>query len=363
MIYEIVSRLQAGADWGHGEGGAWRKYEYSTATTKVDAVCPRRVNDAGGEIEKRIVGVDDTDARVVVVATTNRPNAIDPALHRPGRFNREIEIGRFLRLLLAKERDTKKIARPDLNTRVSILNLLPTSTPHTITSDGLHTTASRAHGYVSADLAAIVREVGTPAIKCFLASAPLPSAESANPWQSISPQRFPPSAHLRYAHSIATPPVRFADIGGLASRLDVASVVLVGSFEVETLKKWSISPSNFFGAFPFALLIATYTYRWTGAQDEIDVLASSRSPAAVDSSTHEGVLLSLLNKMNKVEESVGVTVIGATNWREELVKPHTHTTFSRLMAGSTMRCVIILDSASGDVLRQSVDLPICLALC
>jgi len=40
-------------------------------------------------------GVDDTDARVLVVATTNRPNAIDPALRRPGRFDREIEIGGF----------------------------------------------------------------------------------------------------------------------------------------------------------------------------------------------------------------------------------------------------------------------------
>jgi AAA family ATPase len=41
-------------------------------------------------------GVDNTDARVLVVATTNRPNAIDPALRRPGRFDREIEIGKFL---------------------------------------------------------------------------------------------------------------------------------------------------------------------------------------------------------------------------------------------------------------------------
>ena len=71
---------------------------------EVDAICPRRVDDAGGEVEKRVVatlltemdGVDSADgARLVVVATTNRPNAIDPALRRPGRFDREIEIGRF----------------------------------------------------------------------------------------------------------------------------------------------------------------------------------------------------------------------------------------------------------------------------
>lgn len=69
----------------------------------MDAICPRREEGAGGEVEKRVVatlltemdGVEgDVDARVVVVATTNRPNAIDPALRRPGRFDREIEIGK-----------------------------------------------------------------------------------------------------------------------------------------------------------------------------------------------------------------------------------------------------------------------------
>lgn len=70
---------------------------------EVDALCPRREEGPGGEVEKRVVaqlltildGVEDESGkdRVVVVATTNRPNAIDPALRRPGRFDREIEIG------------------------------------------------------------------------------------------------------------------------------------------------------------------------------------------------------------------------------------------------------------------------------
>lgn len=72
---------------------------------EVDALCPRREEGPGGEVEKRVVaqlltimdgienGSDDGNDRVVVVATTNRPNAIDPALRRPGRFDREIEIG------------------------------------------------------------------------------------------------------------------------------------------------------------------------------------------------------------------------------------------------------------------------------
>ena len=73
---------------------------------EVDALCPRREEGPGGEVEKRVVaqlltildGMESTskdgqEERVVVVATTNRPNAIDPALRRPGRFDREIEIG------------------------------------------------------------------------------------------------------------------------------------------------------------------------------------------------------------------------------------------------------------------------------
>lgn len=72
---------------------------------EVDALVPRREEGAGGEVEKRVVatlltildGMEDESSagqnRVVVIGTTNRPNAIDPALRRPGRFDREIEIG------------------------------------------------------------------------------------------------------------------------------------------------------------------------------------------------------------------------------------------------------------------------------
>ena len=76
---------------------------------EVDALAPKR--EDSGEVEKRLVAelltlMDGLDSktgneqskrpRVVVVACTNRPNAIDPALRRPGRFDREIEIGVFI---------------------------------------------------------------------------------------------------------------------------------------------------------------------------------------------------------------------------------------------------------------------------
>ena len=72
---------------------------------EIDALVPKREDGAGGEVEKRVVatlltildgmGEDNEDGnhRIVVIGTTNRPNAIDPALRRPGRFDREIEIG------------------------------------------------------------------------------------------------------------------------------------------------------------------------------------------------------------------------------------------------------------------------------
>ena len=97
----------------HGETEASLRRVFAAARARapciiildeVDAICPRRADDAGGEVEKRVVatlltemdGIDGADGvRVVVVATTNRPNAIDPALRRPGRFDREFEIGPF----------------------------------------------------------------------------------------------------------------------------------------------------------------------------------------------------------------------------------------------------------------------------
>lgn len=72
---------------------------------EVDALVPKREDSAGGEVEKRVVATlltimdgmgQESQERVVIIGTTNRPNAIDPALRRPGRFDREIEIGLYL---------------------------------------------------------------------------------------------------------------------------------------------------------------------------------------------------------------------------------------------------------------------------
>ena len=110
---------------------------------------------------------------------------------------------------------------PDLNARISILNVLLAKTPHIITPDELQATASRAHGYVGADLAAVIREAGTLAIKRFLSSSPTQQpAEAAHLTAADLVAALPtvrPST-LR-AHAITTPPVRFSDIGGLESTI------------------------------------------------------------------------------------------------------------------------------------------------
>lgn len=89
-----------------------------------------------------------SDDRVVVIAATNRPDALDPALRRAGRFDREIEIG-----------------IPTENKRREILQRMLTSIPHSITEEELTQIASVTHGYVGADLQSICREAAIHALQ------------------------------------------------------------------------------------------------------------------------------------------------------------------------------------------------------
>ncbi|KAI0055886.1 AAA family ATPase [Artomyces pyxidatus] len=345
----------------HGESEASLRRVFADARAKapciivldeVDAICPRREDSAGGEVEKRVVatlltemdGVDgDEDVRVVVVATTNRPNAIDPALRRPGRFDREIEIG-----------------VPDVEARISIFNVLLAKTPHIVTSSDLRTIASRAHGYVGADLSAVVREAGTLAIKRYISQSPstTPSAEAqpivltAEDLDASLPT-IRPSA-LR-ADFLDMAPVRYSDIGGLGAtiarlresvewplvhratlaRLGVRApkgVLLCGppgcSKTVLVRATATESGVNFVAVRGPELLnkyvgeserAVREIFRRARAAapsiiffDEIDALATARS-SGTEGGSHEGVLTSLLNEMDGIEELVGVTVIGATN--------------------------------------------------
>jgi transitional endoplasmic reticulum ATPase len=128
---------------------------------EIDAVAPKRA-EVSGEVEKRVVAqllslMDGFVARgqVIVIGATNIPEVLDPALRRPGRFDREIEIG-----------------VPNTQARLQILKIHTRAMP--LASDvDLKEIAEHSHGFVGADLEALGQEVGMIALRGFLSSFPL----------------------------------------------------------------------------------------------------------------------------------------------------------------------------------------------
>jgi len=120
---------------------------------EVDAITPER-SAAAGDVERRVVaqlltlmdGLDET-SEVVVIGATNRPDAIDPALRRAGRFDREIEV-----------------SVPDRDGRMEILSVHSRDVPLADDVD-LAAIADRTHGFVGADLAGVVQEAAMNALE------------------------------------------------------------------------------------------------------------------------------------------------------------------------------------------------------
>jgi transitional endoplasmic reticulum ATPase len=127
---------------------------------EIDAVAPKRA-EVAGEVEKRVVAqllslMDGFVARgqVIVIGATNIPEVLDPALRRPGRFDREIEIG-----------------VPNTQARLQILKIHTRAMP--LAADvNLKEIAEHSHGFVGADLEALGQEVGMIALRGFLSSFP-----------------------------------------------------------------------------------------------------------------------------------------------------------------------------------------------
>src|SRR6187401_1828301 len=120
---------------------------------EIDSIAPKR-EEVSGEVERRIVAqllslMDGLKSRgkVVVIGATNRVNAIDPALRRPGRFDRELEIG-----------------VPDREGRLEILQIHTRGMP--LAKDvNLEKLADISHGFVGADLQALAKEAAIRALR------------------------------------------------------------------------------------------------------------------------------------------------------------------------------------------------------
>jgi transitional endoplasmic reticulum ATPase len=128
---------------------------------EIDAVAPKRT-DVAGEVEKRVVAqllslMDGFVSRgqVIVIGATNIPEVLDPALRRPGRFDREIDIG-----------------VPNTQARLQILKIHTRAMPLGADVD-LAAVAEHSHGFVGADLEALCQEVGMIALRRFLSGSAL----------------------------------------------------------------------------------------------------------------------------------------------------------------------------------------------
>ncbi|MEM0115511.1 MAG: CDC48 family AAA ATPase [Fervidicoccaceae archaeon] len=183
---------------------------------EIDAIAPKR-DEVVGEVERRVVAqllalMDGLEARgdVVVIAATNRPNAVDPALRRPGRFDREIEI-----------------PLPDRQGRLEILQIhtrnMPLESSDPREKVDLEKLADITHGYTGADLAALAREAAMHALRRYMpqidfSSEKIPEevlnsmvvkmSDFMEAFKEIVPSGF------REIY-VEVPNVRWSDIGGL----------------------------------------------------------------------------------------------------------------------------------------------------
>ncbi|MFH1520087.1 MAG: CDC48 family AAA ATPase [Candidatus Micrarchaeota archaeon] len=206
---------------------------------EIDAIAPKR-EEVTGEVEKRMVSqlltiMDGLKARgeVIVIGATNRPDSIDQALRRPGRFDREIEIG-----------------VPDRNGRREILNIHTRNMP--LDKDvGLAEVAAITHGYTGADLSLLTKEAAIKAMRRIL---PLIHIEE----ETLSPElletiivkrddflnamhEIQPSA-LREVY-VERPSVKWADIGGLNQiKKEIQEAVELPLKKPEVFEKMGIRP-------------------------------------------------------------------------------------------------------------------------
>ena len=325
---------------------------------EIDAIAPKR-DEVSGEVERRVVAqllslMDGLESRgqVVVIGATNRPNAIDPALRRPGRFDREIEIG-----------------VPDKKGRLEILHVHTRGMPLAKDVD-LEKLAELTHGFVGADLAALCREAAMRAIRRILPKIDLDTDEvppevlnslevtMQDFMQAL--QDIEPSAMREVI--VEVPNVKWDDIGGLDKvKQELKEAVEWPLKYPEIYEKLGLRPPRGIilfgppgtGKTMLAKAVANESEanfisvkgpellsKWVGESekhvreifrkarqaapcviffDEIDSIAPRRG-GMHDSGVTDRVISQLLTELDGIEELRGVMVIAATN-RPDLVDP------------------------------------------
>jgi len=324
---------------------------------EIDAIAPKR-EEVVGEVEKRVVaqlltlmdGLTER-GRVVVIGATNRPDALDPALRRPGRFDREIEI-----------------PPPDRKARREILTVHTRNVP--LDDDvNLDKIAEMTHGYTGADIAALVKEAAMNALRRFLSeknidlSKPIPSEVlrtlKVNMKDFIQAMNMVHPSLLREVF-VEVPEVRWSDIGGLDDvKQQLREAVEWPLRHQDIFEKMGIRPPKGIllygppgvGKTLLAKAAATESganfiavngpeilSKWAGESeraireifrkartvapaiiflDEIDSIAPARG-SRTDSGVTDRIVNQLLTEMDGIKPLRGVVVIAATN-RPDLI--------------------------------------------
>ena len=324
---------------------------------EIDSIAPKR-EEVIGEVEKRVVAqlltlMDGLQERgkIVVIGATNRIEAVDPALRRPGRFDREIEI-----------------PMPNKQGRLEILQIHTRNVP--LAEDvNLAKLAEITHGFTGADLAALVKEAALNAIKRVLNGVNIDDDIPPETYSNLVVNTSDLMNALRAVHPsglrevfVEVPEVRWSDIGGLEDvKQELREAVEWPLKSPQVFESMGIRPPRGIllygppgcGKTLLAKAVATESganfiaikgpeilSKWVGESekaireifrkarqvapsiiffDEIDSIAPLRGVSG-DSYVSERVVSQLLTEMDSIEKIKNVIVIAATN-RPDLVDP------------------------------------------
>lgn len=326
---------------------------------EIDAVAPKR-EEVTGEVEKRVVAqllslMDGMEAMgdVVVIGATNRAEALDPALRRPGRLDREIVIG-----------------VPDKNGRKEILQIHTRNMPLAEDVD-LEYLSKITHGFVGADIAALAKESAMSALRRYLPQIDL--EKDTIPSEILEKIRvnledfhealkgIQPSALREVYLEVAE--VRWDDIGGLENvKQQLKEAVEWPMKNPELFERLGVRPSKGIllfgppgtGKTLLAKAVATESEanfiavrgpevlsKWVGESekavrkifqkarqsapcivlyDELDAIAPRRGMGASTSGVTDRMVNQLLSEMDGVQTQKDVVILGATN-RPDILDP------------------------------------------